>query len=153
MPLANATREQDEIRVAYDKNRLKDAPSLEPGRELSRDEEARLYQYYGLDYPEPRPDTGPTYGRASGEPPEPPTPDNADVDARSAGGTDDAMTRSEEEVRVDTERRPRERVRLKKYVITEHKTITIPVQREQIRLEREPHRGDSVDPEGGGRHA
>jgi uncharacterized protein (TIGR02271 family) len=46
------------------------------------------------------------------------------------------MTRSEEELHVRTVWRPRERVRLRKVVVTEH--VTIPVRREELRVEREP---------------
>jgi uncharacterized protein (TIGR02271 family) len=52
--------------------------------------------------------------------------------------TDNAMTRSEEEVRVGTTRREAGRARLRKYVVTEQVTQTVPVQREEVRLEREP---------------
>jgi len=37
-----------------------------------------------------------------------------------------------------TQVRPHERVRLKKYVVTEHVTKTVPVSREEVRVEREP---------------
>jgi uncharacterized protein (TIGR02271 family) len=49
-----------------------------------------------------------------------------------------AMTRSEEELRVTKVRRPRTRVRLRKYVVTEMVTTTVPVRREEVRLEHEP---------------
>jgi stress response protein YsnF len=65
--------------------------------------------------------------------------DDADAsgdDARGSG--DDAMTRSEEEVTIKPQARPRERVRLKKYVVTEPVTKTVPVRREEIRVERVP---------------
>ncbi|MFL6226526.1 MAG: DUF2382 domain-containing protein, partial [Actinomycetes bacterium] len=52
--------------------------------------------------------------------------------------TDDAMTRSEEELRVGTTRRERGRARLRKYVTTETRQVTVPVQREELRVEREP---------------
>ena len=52
--------------------------------------------------------------------------------------TDDAMTRSEEELRVGTERRETGRARLKKFVVTEQVETTVPVQREEVRIEREP---------------
>jgi uncharacterized protein (TIGR02271 family) len=52
--------------------------------------------------------------------------------------TDDAMTRSEEELRVGTTQRERGRARLRKYVTTEQQTVTVPVQREEVRVEREP---------------
>jgi uncharacterized protein (TIGR02271 family) len=48
------------------------------------------------------------------------------------------MTRSEEQVRVGTETRETGRARLRKYVVTENVTQTVPVSREEVRLEREP---------------
>jgi stress response protein YsnF len=57
--------------------------------------------------------------------------------------TDDAMTRSEAELVVGTRRRSRGRARLRKYVVTDHVQKTIPVRREEVRLEFEP--GDGND--------
>lgn len=48
------------------------------------------------------------------------------------------MTRSEEQLRVGTEKQATGRARLRKYVVTENVTTTVPVQREEVRLEREP---------------
>jgi uncharacterized protein (TIGR02271 family) len=56
----------------------------------------------------------------------------------SGRNTDDAMTRSEEELRVGTAERDAGRVRLKKYVVEDEVTETVPVRREEVRLEREP---------------
>jgi uncharacterized protein (TIGR02271 family) len=55
-----------------------------------------------------------------------------------APATDDAMTRSEEELEVRTVRRRRGRVRLRKYVVTEQVQRTIPLRREEIRIEEAP---------------
>lgn len=52
--------------------------------------------------------------------------------------TDDAMTRSEERVRAGTERVEAGRARLRKYVVTEHQEVSVPVTREEVRVEREP---------------
>ncbi|RJT77814.1 DUF2382 domain-containing protein [Arthrobacter cheniae] len=52
--------------------------------------------------------------------------------------TDEAMTRSEEQLRVGTERREVGSARLRKYVVTENVTQTVPVSREEVRVEREP---------------
>jgi uncharacterized protein (TIGR02271 family) len=63
---------------------------------------------------------------------------------RSAGhdvsgpNTDDAMTRSEERLHVGTEQVQTGRARLRKYVVTENVTQTVPVSHEEVRLEREP---------------
>ena len=48
------------------------------------------------------------------------------------------MTRSEEELAVGTAKQERGRARLRKYVVTEQVQTTVPVQREEVRLEREP---------------
>ncbi|BBE24426.1 photosystem reaction center subunit H [Arthrobacter sp. MN05-02] len=63
--------------------------------------------------------------------------------------TDEAMTRSEEQLHVGTETRETGRARLRKYVVTENVTQTVPVSREEVRLEREPitdaNRGEAYD--------
>lgn len=48
------------------------------------------------------------------------------------------MTVSEERLNVGTEQREAGRARLRKYVVTENVTQTVPVQREEVRVEREP---------------
>jgi stress response protein YsnF len=53
-------------------------------------------------------------------------------------GTDSAMTRSEEQLRVGTERVATTRARLVKYVVTEEVQITVPIRREEIRVEQVP---------------
>jgi stress response protein YsnF len=48
------------------------------------------------------------------------------------------MTRSEEQLRVGTERVATTRARLVKYVVTEDVQITVPIRREEIRVEQVP---------------
>jgi hypothetical protein len=49
------------------------------------------------------------------------------------------MIRSEEEVDVKVEpAKPKERVRLRKYTVTEHVEKTVPVRREEVRIENDP---------------
>jgi uncharacterized protein (TIGR02271 family) len=52
--------------------------------------------------------------------------------------TDDAMTLSEERLNVGTQQREAGRARLRKYVVTENVTQTVPVSHEEVRIEREP---------------
>jgi uncharacterized protein (TIGR02271 family) len=52
--------------------------------------------------------------------------------------TDDAMTRSEERLNVGKERVQTGKARLRKYVVQEQQNVTVPTQREEVRLEREP---------------
>ena len=55
------------------------------------------------------------------------------------------MTRSEEELRVGTRESESGRVRLRKYVVTEEVQQTVPVRREEVRVEREPITDANVD--------
>jgi uncharacterized protein (TIGR02271 family) len=128
VPLAQAQEQGDSVQVPYDKQQVTDAPTMEADGSLSQDEEAALYHHYGLDYSEHRSDSGLPAG----------TPD--DTVGRDVSGptTDDAMTRSEEELRVGTQTRERGRARLRKYVVTETQQVTVPVSREEVRVEREP---------------
>jgi len=194
VPLAQASEEPDGIRVPYSKEQVKNAPNADPDRELSQEEEARLYGHYGLPYSERSSDSGlpdETAGTASGT--------SATTTGRTGGGdagtgrdsgtvsetaattggtggdavtdrdsgtvsettgtagaagrvdptpagtpgvvgndvsgpeTDDAMTLSGEELRVETERREAGRARLRKYIVTEEVETTVPVQREEVR--------------------
>jgi len=52
--------------------------------------------------------------------------------------TDDAMTRSEERLHVGTEKVQGRRARLRKFVVTEQETVTVPVSHEEARVTREP---------------
>ena len=55
------------------------------------------------------------------------------------------MTRSEEELRVGTTERESGKARLRKYVVTEDVEKTVPVRREEVRVEREPITEGNVD--------
>jgi uncharacterized protein (TIGR02271 family) len=131
VPLAQATEDHSDVRVPYDKQLVKDAPRIDPDGRLSEAEERRLWRHYGLDYDRT------TRRRATGR----------DAVGRDTSGptTDDAMTRSEEELRVGTAQRERGRVRLRKYVTTEQVQQTVPVRRERVRVGREPITDANLD--------
>ena len=159
VPLVNAVEVDGEIRLPYPKAQVREAPEIAGADELSADDELLLYGHYGLhDHhgavverprapvteatPEPTP--GP-------RPPVPGPPDREGSPAPEAmgpvvhtsrrpdppAGVGEAglvVTRSEEELRVGLRTRLR-RLRLRKYVVTEYVTRTIPVRREKVRLE------------------
>jgi uncharacterized protein (TIGR02271 family) len=145
VPIAEASEAGGEVRVPYDKAQVKDAPNAEADGELSQQEEAALYRHYGLDYSEYRSDSGlpegqedARFGRRRSD---------RDAVGRDTSGptTDEAMTRSEEELRVGKASRERGRARLRKYVVSEDVQKTVPVQREEVRVEREPITGANLD--------
>jgi uncharacterized protein (TIGR02271 family) len=144
-PLEGATPSGDELRLNYDKATVKDAPNVDADGELSEEEERRLYEHYGRsdygDWDRTSDRTVERFGREQDD------DDAARTTGRDVSGptTDDAMTRSEEELRVGTQRRETGRARLRKYVVTENVEQTVPVTREEVRLEREPITDANVD--------
>jgi uncharacterized protein (TIGR02271 family) len=158
VPVEGAHTQGEDLVVPFSKDHVKDAPRVDVDGHLTPDEEDRLYTYYergARTYSDARDEvdfqgdadlnagtpnagtdgyaTGSTGGTTGG------------TSARGAVGhdtsgptTDDAMTRSEERLHVGTEREAAGRARLRKYVTTENVTKTVPVQREEVRLEREP---------------
>jgi uncharacterized protein (TIGR02271 family) len=138
VPVAQAQMTNDGLRVPYDKDAVKDAPRVDADQgHLSQQEEAELYRHYGLQYSESRSDSGLPAGskgngsRKGGE--------RGTVGHDTSGpSTDDAMTRSEEHLEVGTQQREAGRARLRKHVVTEQQTVTVPVSHEEVTLEREP---------------
>ncbi|NUR17140.1 MAG: PRC and DUF2382 domain-containing protein [Dermatophilaceae bacterium] len=139
VPLRSAELTDDGLTVAYHKDLVKDAPNVDPDNgHLDRDEEQRLFQHYGLETTSAAVEsddlgTGEESvvgtGRDSGQ--------TVGTDT-SGPATDDAMTRSEEQLNVGTETREAGRARLRKYVVTEEQNVTVPVTREEVKVEREP---------------
>lgn len=131
VPIEGATERDGAVTVPHGKDTVKDAPNISADGELSSEEESRLYAHYGRDYRElsdedrtERFDRGDARGTVGHD--------------TSGPTTDDAMTRSEEELQVGKTQRESGRARLRKYVVTENVETTVPVQREEVRVEREP---------------
>ncbi len=130
VPLGQATIITGGVHVPYSKALVKDAPSTEPDGNLSPEEEDELYRHYALS------------ADAAVEP----------APVETLGGDraiDDrpAMVRSEEQLHVTTQRRPSHAVRLRKRIIVENVTTTVPVRREVLEVVGD---GDQVDDEGAG---
>src|SRR4051812_16622839 len=145
VPLHGGRVEGDRLVVNYDKDTVKDAPNVDADTDepLSTEEVSRLYDYYNLSQDgawTAGTDTGYRPGadyRTEGDYRRETVADTASGQEQRAGG-DDAMTLSEERLNVGTERQQVGRARLRKYVTTENVQETVPVQREEVRLEREP---------------
>lgn len=141
VPLAGAAPAGEDVRVRVTKEQVKDAPGVEADGELSEQEERRLFEHYGVPFTsagsttaQGAPNTGrPTVGTGRSE-----AEGGRQGKGTSEPTTDDAMTRSEEELRVGKAEREAGRARLRKYVVTETQTRTVPVRREEVRVEREP---------------
>ena len=168
VPLDGATLSGGDVAVKYDKATIKNAPRVDADRNITPEEEDALYSYYrgvgvssgGYTSDSDRVATGPTDAEYAGR-------DTSDTDYRgrdtdtdyattgtaatsgtksrdiSGPETDDALTLSEERVAVGTQTREAGRARLRKYVVTENVTQTVPVQREEVRVVREPITDDN----------
>ncbi|GAB7193647.1 PRC and DUF2382 domain-containing protein [Kineococcus sp. NUM-3379] len=161
VPLDAARISGTEIRVPYSKAQIKDAPRMETDAELTPQEEERLYEYYGLGSGAGTygTTTGTTTGHesvtdkvrdaVSGDRDHDGIRDRDEVHTGTTGvhgaghdtsgpNTDDAMTRSEERIHVGTVRREAGRARLRKHIVSERVSETVPVSREEVVVEREP---------------
>jgi stress response protein YsnF len=148
VPVTDATFTDGALHLPVTADAVKSAPPM-AGEHLDPADEEALRRHYGLGGPQPVAappentaplgDTAPpTVEIASpvAAPPETPAP----AQSSATGG---GMTRSEEQLRVGTERVAATRMRLVKYVITEDVQITVPIRREEIRVEEVPF--DEVD--------
>jgi len=135
-----------DLKLAFDKNTVKDAPRIDPEGHLSPAEEEELWAHYGYDYADTTTAKHYGYGKAYGR-------RRADADYGERSDDPNAVTRSEEELHVAkgrTERKETGKVRLRKYVVTENVKVEVPVTREEVRVTREPV-GDSPTATGGGK--
>jgi uncharacterized protein (TIGR02271 family) len=168
VPLDQAELTGENVKVAATKDKVKDAPNMDPDGHLSPDEEDELYRYYGLSAPTAQQTTGTDTAQTAGDAGTVGTAGTAGTETSGTAGTagtetsgtaapsaaenqhgtvgrdtsgpttDDAMTRSEEELHVGTRQKEVGKARLRKHVVTEHVTKTVPVQREEVSIEREP---------------
>ncbi|MEU9750649.1 PRC and DUF2382 domain-containing protein [Streptomyces niveus] len=156
VPLSGATRDANGLQFPHAKELVKDAPRMDADEHLDVAQEQELYDHYGLTRPA---------GRSGGTPGMSPAPGNAARESKdttmagdSASGNgaqgrtdtakaatpsatgrgDEEMVRSEERLRVGTEEHESGRARLRKIVVTENVTTTVPITHEEVRIVREP---------------
>jgi uncharacterized protein (TIGR02271 family) len=130
VPLQRAELREDAVRVSVDKQRVKDSPRIDASSDqITDNEQAELLRYYGF---------GPQGSGPEGAGRQQTTP-RPGAGQRPGGRRDDeAMTRSEEQLRVGSETVETGRVRLVKHVVTDEQQVNVPVSHEEVRLEREP---------------
>jgi stress response protein YsnF len=145
VPASDATFADGGLRLPVSKDLVRSAPDVGDTGHLGPAEEEQLRRHYSAAASEapvadapaaPRPAppmaTAPLHSPAPAQSPAesaaaaPPAPD------------DGAMTRSEERLAVGTERVAATRVRVVKYVVTEEVQVTVPIRREEIRVEEVP---------------
>jgi uncharacterized protein (TIGR02271 family) len=148
VPITDASFDGNDLRVRVTKEQVRYAPRLDDDGELSQDEEALLSNHYGISYSDQPSRTGLRGGGTARD------QDfvtgtggrRRDAVARDTSAeTDRAVTRSEEGLQVGTLRRPSQLVRLRKEIVTENVSTTVPVEREVLRVERAPITDADID--------
>ena len=148
VPVQSAALEDGRLVLPVTKDAVRSAPEVGEGGHLSPDDEARLRRHYGLEVA----GTGEPAWTAdsSGLTPAGAAPAEDEAEAEDAGRhaapeaadgaetPDGGMVRSEEQLRVGTEQVAATRVRVVKYVVTEEVQVTVPIRREEIRVEEVP---------------
>ena len=122
VPVVGAEIREGGLYVPYGKSQVKDTPDIDEDR-ISQEAERQLYAHYGLDYSEQRSETGLPEG-ASSTPP--------------GGASEAEVVRTEEELNVGKREVEAGTVRLRKWVETTPVEADVELQRETVRVEREP---------------
>ena len=141
VPLQGSQPVEEDIRVPYDKNTVKEAPRIDADRHISPEEEQVVREYYAQHGGPPLETTGRQgEGTATGPGPQPTgrAGDETMMDETTMGMETDeaAMTRSEERVDIGVERRETGRARLHKYVETEQFDESVPLRHDELQVER-----------------
>jgi stress response protein YsnF len=121
VPLDGSSAHGGDVHVAYPRESVRSSPGMSQDGHLSPAEEKHLLRHYGL---LPGVDED-----AAGDP---------GVGTASRLESDYVMVRSEEQLRAGTEIHETERVRIVKRIVTENVTVTVPVRREELHVERIP---------------
>lgn len=159
VPLAGAHREGDGLKVATTKDVVKEAPRVDADQHLDPSQESELYAHYGLAPTQSTPRMGMGTGTAAQRPAggrgqaAPDTGLASAAGGRHSGTREYAMrggmpgedkshemTLSEEQLRVGKQEEEVGRARLRKVVVTEDVTTSVPVSHEEVRVVREPVR-------------
>ncbi len=120
----SAWADNGDLTVAYTKDEITKAPQIDEGEEYADTHHEQIGGYYG--------------GTATATAATAPT---ATAPPKATTDTDGTLTLSEERLHAGTEQVETGRARLRKVVVTEQKSITVPVRREEVRLVREPIEG------------
>ena len=160
VPLRGHTLRDGELHLAFPKERIEDAPDLDENGHLTTEDQDAFYRHYGLENTQDVTtyETGNRFaetgaagagaagaagaGYAAGErnvetDVDTERRDVVDADRRDVADNGEII-RSEEQLNVSKDRVETGQVRLRKYVVNETETVEVPVEREEVRVVREP---------------
>jgi uncharacterized protein (TIGR02271 family) len=125
------------IDLPFMADRITRAPTISPDvEELDPETERRVVKHFGVE-PEPEPESK----RAPAPAPEPTAamvPAELPTTTTEPAPIDEEVVLSEEQLVVETERVPVQRVRVRKEIVEEEVTLTVTLRHEELIIEREP---------------
>ena len=142
--MARVNDAQQTIKVAADKETLKNGPTFDDDREITPELENEVYSYYGLQRASTTQES-PTYGAYYAEQS---TQTRGVTDPTDVSDEDEVrVQRTEEELRVGTRERKAGAIRVRKRVRTDRERIEVPTRHEEISVERVPVEGEASEAE------
>ena len=142
VPLEGASARGDDLHVGYTKDQIKDAPSIDEDHHLEPGDEDRLYEYFAMKgtgrvTTDTHDDKHVGHDKHEDHVGHDKREDHVGHDKHVGRDDDTSMTRSEERLNVGVEA-TEQKVRLRKYTVTENVTKTVPVTHEEVVVERVP---------------
>src|SRR5215211_2225364 len=132
------------IKVAADKETLKNGPTFDDEREITPAFENEVYSYYGLQRASTTQES-PTYGAYHAEQS---TQTTGVANPTNVSNEDEVrVQRTEEELRVGTRERKAGSIRVRKRVRTGRERIEVPTRHEEVSVERVPVEGEATEAE------
>jgi hypothetical protein len=132
VPLENASMDGEALRVPYDKDVIKDAPRVDPDEPLSPEQERSLYAHYDVS-DENNDDDEDVYAAPEAGAEGDRGAEREDVDGSAAAAAGPV---------------PVPGARLRKFVVTEYQTVTVPVTHEELRVEPDGSSADAQPADG-----
>lgn len=150
VPLRGHDFTGDELKLAFSKDRIENAPEFDSDKPLTPEAQADIFKHYDLEnaqdvttYRDERDERAGVAGAGAHAKDETAATDRVDTDRAAATdhnltNNEDEVIRSEERLDVNKERVATGEARLRKYVVTDTETVEVPVEREEVRVERTP---------------
>lgn len=162
VPLRGHDFTGEELKLAFSKDRIENAPDFDSDKPLTSEVQADIFKHYNLEnaqdvttYRDERDERAGAAGAGvagagvagagagAHAKDETAATDRIDTDRATATGNgvsnnEGEVIRSEERLDVNKERVATGEARLRKYVVTDTETVEVPVEREEVRVERTP---------------
>ena len=160
VPLRGHDFTGDELKLAFSKDRIENAPDFDSDKPLTPEAQADIFKHYDLEnvqdvttYRDERDERAGAAGAGvagagvagagAHAKDEAAATDRVEADRAATTGNgvsnnEGEIIRSEERLDVNKERVATGEARLRKYVVTDTETVEVPVEREEVRVERTP---------------